>query len=227
MPQRQTETHRKNRLVEGKCSRVQRAGFSPRSSRGWQGQGRHLPQGNRGDALGSSWLLTLGRSRNAWLSSAGVNQDRQPLKPRKPCFPAHTSHVKPRSVGQHAPPSWARPFCQSVLKSRPQRVGGYALMINSQSFMLVSTYSQGTSLFRRWQPAEGGSWEDPGECAKASGTARTPSLLRARVSQRATQGGCRCFENTYFFYFKNYIFILICFRIYFTHQTHDFVCTII
>ena len=41
--------------------------------------------------------------------------------------------------------TWSRAiFLQCLLKSQPQWVGGYVLMINCQSFIVVSMSSQGT-----------------------------------------------------------------------------------
>lgn len=96
----------------------------------------------------------LGRRGNGLAELCGCEPARQPQRPRKPCSPAHTSHVKLRFVGQHNPHSWACPFCQSMLNSQPQWVGGDTLMSNGQCFMLVSDDSSGTSLFQHWQ------WEE-------------------------------------------------------------------
>lgn len=127
---------------------------------------------------GACW----GAHGDAWLSCVGVSQ------PRRGGRVSHAPQLTLLMRNSALLVSRSRScclLCQTELNSQPQRVGGHALMINSHRFSLVSTYSQGTSLFQRWQ-CEG---EVLGALVSVG---RFWALVCARVSQRATQDDCRC-----------------------------------
>lgn len=152
-----------------------------------QRQGCHPPQGNRWDMLAAHGHS--GRGGKAWLSPVGVNQHRQPQRPSKPCSPAYTSPVKHRFAGR-TPPLLSLSFLPFPLKPQPQWVGGYALMINSQSFMLVSPPLRGLLYFSAGESA----WREVLRRARAvrEGCGHGPDPHPALcVSQRATQAVCR------------------------------------